>query len=262
VENAEALAERLLGLGLALATALVAILFAVGVVTVEVAVGTAGSYAALLGGTYLRDRGRLTAGAKALRRVEQMLEIGDVRVHAPGWQPDHVALLQQARSVRAVGLALQVLAGLGKEAVREQLRQVVARGGTVELILSDPRCEQLGARWADEGAHQFTRQTLSRQLCDVLAIPDTLPSNEQERFSIRLFNSYPTFCVLRTDRILYAFIYVFGTSGRDSPVIEVDAESESPLKAFFDTAVQRLAASAVSASDVRAAIEQLAGMRD
>lgn len=236
--------SRLLGFGLSLTAAVVSILFATGVlsqISIEVVVGTLGSFAGFLGLAYAYDRLHLERGANALERVEKLVEAGKAVSHPPNWEPTHVEVLTNTKNVTMVGLALQKLGGLDKAQVRQRLYDIVNSGGTVRLLLSNPSSPQLKARWQDEGgARVFHKETLAAHIIELLEMRNKLPKGKRKRFIVKLYDSYPTFSLLLTDQNLYTFTYTYGLTGLDCPTTEVQGNAGSALREFLKEAVDRL----------------------
>lgn len=164
-----------------------------GLVGTEFMVGVVGSYAALLGTLYMLDRTHLEKGANAIQRVENLVETGKLIAHEHSWELNHLAVLRRSRTVTMVGLALQRLGGLDGEAVRGRLAEIVNTGGAVYLLLLSPFSCQLDARWRDEAVGVYNKQTLARQILDLLRLRNQLTAKKRKRFVVRLFDSYPTF---------------------------------------------------------------------
>lgn len=137
------------------------------------------------------------------------------------------------RDFAAVGMRIRFLQ---EKAFLDRLEGALRRGGTVTLVMADPRSPQVWARYRDEPLPApYGRETvgeanqmanLANLLCIAHGWAGGLKPALRKRLTLKVFQHYPVAAYYKVDDEVCTYHYPYRTRGLDGPVYHHGTDSK------------------------------------
>jgi hypothetical protein len=209
----------------------------------------------------IRDRFTLGEGKNAIselvKRHKLLTDASDTgisRVFSSSVNFDWSEYIQAANHVTIVSIKHHRFIWKGDK-LREALQEVLKRGGTVTLVMADPRSPRLWLRFQEERTPKRTRSGEAEDLARVsynlyewkqLLIDE---GYDCSKFLLLLFQNYPTQAFYKFDDKIFSYTYLYRELGYDAPMF-LFTDPEKQAYKFFNRCIQNVIKDAIPLEEV------------
>jgi hypothetical protein len=201
--------------------------------------------------------GELVANSAALLQSNQLLsdavDTGISQVISKPADFTWLPYIQAATQVTVV--SIKHLRFLWKGGYAEALEAVLERGGTVTLVMADPRSPALWLRFQEERTLLRSRtgeaEDLARASYNLYEWKQRLiqEGRDNSRFVIKVFQNYPTQAFYKFDDNIFTYTYPYRELGYDAPMF-LFADPKTSVHQFLNQSIKSLITDSVPLEDV------------
>lgn len=153
--------------------------------------------------------------------------LGVVEVLEPHVNVDIKEGLMTCRTIRILTLSGSITGNLSNKDVLNSIGNP-KRVANITILLGNPFSESIMCRYQTDEPQNYEAgpEGIRRRLFYLYSLKKQMSADLQNKFTVKVFDNYPTISVLQLDRDVYSSVYGYKLRGNDCPKVHADIKGE------------------------------------